>query len=72
MLEFFYCTRHERLYDVKMPQWIPFLRGEVRLVQTISPRDGDLHFQEDVCDVCVQLWQYCLARPCATRFLSGA
>jgi hypothetical protein len=28
MVEFLYCTHHERLYDAIEHRWIPFLRGE--------------------------------------------
>jgi hypothetical protein len=52
-VELSYCTRHERLYDGVLHQWIPFLRGEVRLARTIYPQRDALHFREDVCDRCV-------------------
>ena len=48
-----YCPQHERLYDGAERRWIPFLRGEVCLVQAIYPREGALSFQEDICDWCV-------------------
>jgi hypothetical protein len=69
VVEILYCTHHERLYDATENQWIPFLRGEVRLVLAIYPRRGDLHVREDICDVCVRVslpcfgWQ--LASPWA-------
>ena len=59
VVEILYCTHHERLYDVTEHQWIPFVRGEVRLVQTIYPRRGDLHIWEHVCDVCIRVSQGC-------------
>jgi len=76
MVELLYCTHHERLYDATEHQWIPCVRGEVRLVQTIYPRRGDLHIWEHVCDVCVGVsqrrcgWQLVsrLARGPARRF----
>src|SRR5438128_43649 len=43
-MELRYCPTHERLYDAIAHQWIPFLRGEVCLVQAIYPREGDLSF----------------------------
>ena len=52
-MELRYCPTHERLYDGAERRWIPFLRGEVCLVQAIYPREGDLSFQEAVCDWCV-------------------
>lgn len=60
--ELLYCTHHERLYDATEYQWISFLRGEVRLVQTIYPRRSDLHVREEVCDVCARISQRCLGR----------
>jgi len=76
VIELLYCTHHERLYDATEHQWIPFVRGEVRLVQTVYPRRGDLHIWEHVCDVCVRVSQRCcgwqlesrLARVPARRF----
>ena len=59
VVEILYCTHHERLYDVTEHQWIPLVRGEVRLVQTIYPRRGDLHIWEHVCDVCIRVSQGC-------------
>ncbi len=59
VVELLYCTHHERLYDAIEHQWIPFVRGEVRLVQTVYPRRGDLHIWEHVCDVCVEISQSC-------------
>ena len=59
MIELLYCTHHERLYDVTEHQWIPFVRGEVRLVQTIYPRRGELHIWEHVCEFCVRVSQRC-------------
>jgi len=56
MRELSYCTKHERLYDETEREWISFLRGEVRLVQTIYPKGDDLHFREDVCDICVVVY----------------
>ena len=52
-MELRYCPKHERLYDGAERRWIPFLRGEVCLVLVIYPREGELSFQEDVCDWCV-------------------
>jgi hypothetical protein len=57
VVELLYCTRHERLYDAIEHQWIPFLRGEILLVQTIYPRRGDLHVRHNICDVCVRASQ---------------
>jgi len=54
-MELRYCPKHERLYDDTEHQWISFLRGDVRLIRTIYPREGALSFQEDVCDWCVGL-----------------
>jgi hypothetical protein len=54
-MELRYCPQHERLYDGAERRWIPFLRGEVCLVQAIYPREGELSFQEDVCDRCVNV-----------------
>ncbi len=59
MLELLYCPHHERLYDTTEHQWIPFVHGEVRLVQTIYPRRGALHIWEHGCDVCVRMSQRC-------------
>jgi len=59
VIELLYCTNHERLYDATEHQWIPFLRSEVLLVQTIYPRRGDLHIWDNVCDVCVRVRQRC-------------
>ena len=60
VIELLYCTHHERLYDTIEHQWIPFMRGEVCLVQTIYPRRVDLHIWEHGCDVCVRVSQrYC-------------
>jgi len=59
MVELLYCTRHERLYDATEHRWIPFSRGEVRLVQTIYPKRGDLHVRHNICDVCVRVSQRC-------------
>ena len=66
MVELLYCTHHERLYDVAEHQWIPFLRGEVRLILTIYPRRGDLHIWEAVCDVCVRVSLRCFGRQLAS------
>jgi hypothetical protein len=76
VIELLYCPKHERLYDATAHQWIPFLRSEVLLVQTIYPRRGDLHIWENVCDVCIRVSQRCcrwqlesrLARVPAHRF----
>jgi hypothetical protein len=57
VIELLYCTHHERLYDTTEHQWIPFMRGDVRLVQTIYPRRGALHIWEHGCDVCVRVSQ---------------
>jgi hypothetical protein len=62
-----YCPHHERLYDATAHQWIPFVRGEVRLVQTLYPRRGDLHIWEHVCDVCVRVSQRCCRWQLASR-----
>jgi hypothetical protein len=62
MVELLYCTHHERLYDATEHRWIPFLRGEVRLVQTIYPKRGDLHVRHNICDVCVRVSQRCFRR----------
>ena len=59
MVELLYCTHHERLYDATEDRWIPFLRGEVRLVQTIYPKRGDLHVRHNICDVCLRASQRC-------------
>jgi hypothetical protein len=59
VIELLYCTHHERLYDVTEYQWIPFVRGDVRLVLTIYPRRGDLHIQQAICDVCIRVSLRC-------------
>jgi hypothetical protein len=59
MVELLYCTHHERLYDATEHRWIPFLRGEVRLVQTIHPKRGDLYVRHNICDVCIRGSQRC-------------
>jgi hypothetical protein len=59
MVEFLYCTHHERLYDVIEHQWIPFFCFFVHLIRTIYPKRGDLHIWENVCDVCVRVSQRC-------------
>jgi hypothetical protein len=59
VIELLYCTHHERLYEATEHQWIPFMSGEVRLVQTIYPRPGKLHIWEHGCDVCVEVSQRC-------------
>jgi hypothetical protein len=66
VIELLYCIHHERLYDTTEHQWIPFMRGEVRLVQTIYPRRGDLHIQQAICDVCIQVSLRCWGRPLAS------
>ena len=67
MLELLYCPYHERLYNATEYQWIPFLRGEVRLLLTIYPKRSDLHFQHNVCDVCVRVSQRCCGWQLASR-----
>jgi hypothetical protein len=57
VIELLYCTHHERLYDTTAYQWIPFLRGDVRLVRAIYPRRGEFHTWEHSCDVCVRVRQ---------------
>ena len=71
MIELLYCTHHERLYDMTEHQWIPCMRGEVRLVQTIYPRRGELHIWEHGCDVCVELSQRCFGRQLASLETRG-
>jgi hypothetical protein len=66
VVELLYCNHHERLYDAKEHQWIPFLRGEVRLVLAIYPRRGNLHVREDICDVCVRGRLRCFGRQLAS------
>jgi hypothetical protein len=66
VIELLYCTHHERLYDATEHQWIPFVRGEVRLVLTIYPRRGDLYIREAVCDVCVRVSLRCFGRQLAS------
>jgi hypothetical protein len=65
--ELLYCIHHERLYDVTVHRWIPFLRGEVRLLLTIYPRRSDLHFRHNICDVCIRVSQGCWGRQLASR-----
>ena len=68
VIELLYCTHHERLYDTTEHQWIPFRRGDVRLVQTIYPRRGALHIWEHGCDVCVEVSQRCYRWQLASQF----
>jgi hypothetical protein len=67
MVELLYCTHYERLYDATEHQWIPFLRGEVRLLQTIYPRRHDLHFRHNICDVCIRGSLRCYGQQLASR-----
>src|SRR5438132_1500892 len=66
VVELLYCTHHERLYDATEHQWIPCVRGDVRLVQTIYPRRGDLHIRKAICDVCVRVSLRCFGRQLAS------
>jgi hypothetical protein len=66
VVELLYCPHHERLYDATEHQWIPFVRGEVRLVLTIYPRRGDLHIRKALCDVCVHVSLRCWGRQLAS------
>src|SRR4029450_9571247 len=59
VVELLYCTHHERVYDAIEHQWIPFVRGEVRLVLFIYPRRGGLHIRKALCDVCVRVSLRC-------------
>jgi len=59
VVELLYCPHHERLYDATEHQWIPFVRGDVRLVLTIYPRRGDLHVRHNICDVCIRVSLRC-------------
>ena len=67
VVELLYCPHHERLYDAIEHQWIPFERGEVRLVQTIYPTRGDLYVQHTICDVCIRVSLRCFGRQLASR-----
>jgi hypothetical protein len=71
MVEFLYCPRHERLYDVTEHQWIPFRRGDVRLVLTLYPRRGDLHIRHHICDVCIRVSLRCWGRQLASSVARG-
>ena len=66
VIELLYCTHHERLYDATEHQWIPFVRGDVRLVLTIYPRRGELHVQHNICDVCIRVSLRCWGRQLAS------
>ena len=69
MVDLLYCPHHERLYDATEHQWIPFVRGEVRLVQTIYPKRGDLHVQHNICDVCIRVSLRCFGRQLASSLV---
>jgi hypothetical protein len=45
------------------------MRGEVRLVQTIYPRRGDLHVQHTICDVCIRVSLRCWERQLASSLV---
>ena len=62
MVELLYCPHHERLYDATEHLWIPFRRGDVRLVLTIYPRRGALHIRHTICDVCIWVSLRCWGR----------
>jgi hypothetical protein len=64
--ELLYCTHHERVYDAIEHQWIPFVRGDVRLVLSIYPRRGGLHIRKALCDVCVRVSLRCFGRQLAS------
>jgi hypothetical protein len=69
-MELVYCTQHERVYDATEGQWIPFLRGDVRLVQTMVQSSGTLHVKEDVCDLCLWLCHSLLVQQREERYAS--
>jgi hypothetical protein len=62
VVDLLYCPHHERLYDATEHQWIPFVRGEVRLVQTIYPERDDLYVQHTICDVCIRVSLRCFGQ----------
>jgi hypothetical protein len=69
VVDLLYCPHHERLYDATEHQWIPCVRGEVRLVQTIYPERDDLHVQHTICDVCIRVSLRCFGRQLASSLV---
>src|SRR5215813_1272520 len=69
VIDLLYCPHHERLYDAIEHQWIPFERGEVRLVQTIYLKRGDLHVQHTICDICIRVSLRCFGRQLASSLV---
>ena len=66
MRELLYCPYHERAYDATEHQWMPFRRGDLRLVLTVYPWRDNFHVQHNLCDGCLWVSLRCWGRQLAS------